>query len=47
MPICFCSSIIQFPDDNFDESESTEETEFYLHKRNYYMKKMGYPEMTP
>lgn len=33
-------------DDDTDESEGSEDTEFLMHKRDYYMKKMGYPEMT-
>lgn len=32
--------------DSGDDSDTTE-TEFFMHKRDYYMNKMGYPEMTP
>lgn len=33
--------------DDEDDGEAIEAKEFYLHKRNYYITKMKYPEMTP
>lgn len=44
------SFIFQFDDDDFDpdaDDDETFEKEFSMHKRDYYIKKLKYPEMTP
>lgn len=36
----------KFDDESSDEEEDVFETEFAMHKRDYYMQKMGYEEIT-